>query len=90
MIANYLFYGFMYVLRSIGILSGLEGNIGATDFFNISPYILTFIFGLLWTYGFIVLINQRLISDLNETKEHFESVFILVRMQLQYHAYGMD
>ena len=75
MIANYLFYGFMYILRSIGILSGLEGNIGATDFFNISPYILTFIFGLLWTYGFIVLINQRLISDLNETKEHFESVF---------------
>ncbi len=31
--------------------------------------------GLLWTFGFIIMLNQRLSSELKESKEHFEEIF---------------
>ena len=34
-----------------------------------------FIVGLLWTFGLVMMINQRLNYDMNEVKEHFEQIF---------------
>lgn len=33
------------------------------------------IIGLLWTFGFVMMVNQRLNSEMKESKEHFEQIF---------------
>lgn len=37
--------------------------------------LVTFIAGTLWTFGFIVMVNQRLNVESREAKEHFELIF---------------
>ena len=37
--------------------------------------LVTFIAGNLWTFGFIIMVNQRLNAESREAKEHFELIF---------------
>ena len=37
--------------------------------------LVTFIAGTLWTFGFIIMVNQRLNAESREAKEHFELIF---------------
>jgi len=44
-------------------------------FFNYLQYFDALLIGLLWTFGFIMMLNQRLNAETNEAKTHFEQVF---------------
>jgi PAS domain S-box-containing protein len=50
-------------------------NVFSSTFFQTSLYLDAFIVGLLWTYGFIIMVNQRLNAEMTESKERFESIF---------------
>lgn len=47
----------------------LPHNLGVFQLFD------ALIVGLLWTIGLVMMVNQRLNSELNESKEHFEQIF---------------
>lgn len=72
-----------FVLHSmIFIYIGTMAINERTDFNTFTSFHITIIqfsdaliIGLLWTFGFIVMVNQRLNSDLKESKEHFEEIF---------------
>jgi PAS domain S-box-containing protein len=42
---------------------------------NVAIYVDALIVSILWTYCFIVMINQRLNAEMKEAKEHFELIF---------------
>ena len=44
-------------------------------FFNVAGYLDALIVGILWTFGLILMINQRLNAEINEVKEHLELIF---------------
>lgn len=53
-----------------------------SDFVLYLPYYLgglqlldAIVIGLLWTFGFVMMLNQRLSSEMKESKEHFEQIF---------------
>jgi PAS domain S-box-containing protein len=43
--------------------------------FNTVPYLDALVVSLLWTFGLIVMLNQRLNAEMTEVKEHFEKIF---------------
>ncbi|MFA7359607.1 MAG: ATP-binding protein [Candidatus Kapaibacterium sp.] len=47
----------------------LPSNLGVLQLFD------ALIVGLLWTISLVIMVNQRLNSELNESKEHFEHIF---------------
>lgn len=47
----------------------------SSNFFNILQYTDAFIVGLLWTFGFIIMINQRLNAESKEEKDELEIIF---------------
>jgi len=40
-----------------------------------STYLVSLIISTLWTFGFIIMVNQRLYAESREAKEHFELIF---------------
>ena len=73
----FLFHGLVFALRSVLVAIGYMDR---HDFFCPDPVnILTFIDGIvtsvLWTFGFVVLINQRVNERMKETFERFELIF---------------
>lgn len=67
--------GVLFLYRAILIFTGKTVELNSTEFFNLVPYLESIAFGLLWTFGFILMVNQRLISEMKEAKDHFESIF---------------
>jgi PAS domain S-box-containing protein len=45
------------------------------SFFNISQYLDALVVGLLWTFGFIILLNQKLNSENADLRNQFELIF---------------
>ncbi len=41
-------------------------------------FLVSLIMGLGWTFGLIVMVNQRLYAEMNEAKNHFESIFTTI------------
>jgi PAS domain S-box-containing protein len=69
-------HGSIFVYRTIVlIINPFDTNIFAPSFFNLTQYFDALIIGLLWTFGFIIMLNQRLNSDISEAKNHFEQIF---------------
>lgn len=80
--ANYMVVVFLVhgVYFSIRVLRILTGHPSDTDFFaptlqNITAFLDPIIVGLLWTFGCILLLNQRSQADLTEAKEELETLF---------------
>lgn len=68
--------GVIYGVRVVMILSGIPSpRMLAPDNLNYLIYFDALIVGLLWTFGFIILLNQKLNSDISEAKTHFEHIF---------------
>lgn len=75
-IITLLIHGIVFVYHSVVILlSPNEYQIYGSNFLNIIQYTDALAIGLLWTFGFIMMINQRLNSELSESKNHFEQIF---------------
>lgn len=64
---TYITFKTFFVESSYGLF--LPSNLGALQLFD------ALIAGLLWTIGLVIMVNQRLNSELNESKEHFEQIF---------------
>lgn len=75
-IVVFLIHGCFFIYRAIMILLGAEiSQIFSPTLFNFIPYVDALIVSLLWTFGFIMMINQRLNSEITEAKIHFELIF---------------
>lgn len=75
-IAIFIVHGLVFTFRAVKILSGASAaDFFAPTFFNFLPYFDALIVSLLWTFGFIMLINQRLHAEITEAKLHFELIF---------------
>ena len=72
----FLIHGGVFTYRTVMILAGTQINeFFAPTLFNSIPYLDGLIVGLLWTYGLIMMLNQRLAADILETNKHFELIF---------------
>jgi PAS domain S-box-containing protein len=65
---------FTYLTFAITFISG-EYEIYSSSSFNIIQYTDAFTVGLLWTFGFIIMINQRLNTENKEEKDELELIF---------------
>lgn len=66
----------IFTYRSIMIVLGIPvDDIFAPNPFNLVQYVDGFIVGLFWTFGFIIMVNQRLHAGVSEAKAHFEMLF---------------
>ncbi|MEI6455735.1 MAG: PAS domain-containing sensor histidine kinase [bacterium] len=72
----FILHGIFLIYRCIVIIVGNPDlNVYSSTFFQTSLYLDALIVGLLWTYGFIIMVNQRLNAEMTESKERFESIF---------------
>jgi PAS domain S-box-containing protein len=80
-VANYnafLFsvHGCLFLWRTIWIAIGIDvSDIFASTFFNVIQYSEIVVISILWTFGLLLMINQRLNSEIKEAKTHFEKIF---------------
>ena len=69
----FILHGSLFAYRTAVIISGhADINMGSHSFFNIIQYFDAIFVALLWTFGFIITLNQRLnseIKNLNQTLE---------------------
>jgi PAS domain S-box-containing protein len=75
-ISLFIVHGLIFAYRALMISLGAPVNeIFEPNFFNFLPYFDSLIVSLLWTFGFIMMLNQRLTAEINESKIHFELIF---------------
>jgi PAS domain S-box-containing protein len=75
-IVIFILHGIIFCFRAVMMLSGTPfSETFSPTFFNLLPYFDAFIVGLLWTFGFIIMLNQKLNAEISEAKLHFEKVF---------------
>lgn len=74
---SFLLNGIVFGFRAVLIAAGLYdvSNFFSPDPLNVITYISGIIVSILWTFGYVVLINQRVNKMLSEVKEHFELIF---------------
>jgi len=69
-------HGFIFLYRAIAIAKGeTAGDPFTVTIFNLIPFLDVLFVAVIWTFGFILMINQRSLADLAEAKSHFELVF---------------
>jgi PAS domain S-box-containing protein len=72
----FFLHGTVFTYRGIMILAGTPVNdIFSPTFFNFLPYADAIFVCLPTTISFIMMLNQRLNSEISETKSHFELIF---------------
>jgi PAS domain S-box-containing protein len=75
-IVIFIIHGTIFAFRAIMILSGVTvADVFEATFFNLLPYADALIVSLLWTFGFIMMLNQKLNSEIIESKSRFELIF---------------
>jgi PAS domain S-box-containing protein len=69
-------HGSVFVYRSVMIIKGVSvTDIYSPSIFNLAQYLDALLVGLLWTFGFIMMMNQRLNVEISEAKSRFEMFF---------------
>ncbi len=72
----FLVHGSVFGYRTVMLILGkYEKDMFVPTFFNLTQYFDAFIISLLWTFGFIIMLNQRLNSEISESKSRFEQIF---------------
>lgn len=72
----FITHGSIFLYRSIILMKGtVEIEMYSSSFFNLVQYFDALIVSLLWTFGFIIMVNQRLNNEISEAKKHFEQIF---------------
>ena len=73
-----LVHGGVFAHRTLSVLIDAPvDRVFTPTLFNLVPYLDALIVSLLWTFGFIIMLNQRLHAEMTEAKEHFELIFDL-------------
>ena len=76
--AVFLVHGGIFIYRTMMIIAGTPVESFFTpSLFNILPYFDALIVSLLWTFGFIIMINQQLNTDISETQKDMQLIFNL-------------
>jgi PAS domain S-box-containing protein len=74
--AIFTVHGSIFAYRSVMIIMGVSvTDIYSPSVFNLSQYLDALLVGLLWTFGFIMMLNQRLNVEISEAKSRFEMFF---------------
>ncbi len=74
--AVFSLYGLFFLLRLVATCVDTPvSNIFASTVTQSVTYLITLIVSTLWTFGLILLVNQRLNSEIREVSERFESIF---------------
>ena len=73
--AIFLAHGGFFTFRTVMLISGTPDNMFVPTLLNAATYMDALIVSILWTFCFIVMINQRLNAEMREVKEHFELIF---------------
>jgi len=71
----FIVHGVVFAYRTVMIIVGVHVEVFSTTFFNLLPYFDALIVGLLWTFSFIIMVNERLNSEISEAKSHFQKIF---------------
>jgi len=72
----FLLNGLFFVVRGISpFLTGSVGDIFAASYTQTSTYLSTMITSTLWTFGFVILLNQRLRVESDEAAENLQLIF---------------
>ncbi len=74
----FIIHSLIFTYRTVMIIAGTPfENVFAPTLFELTQYIDGLMVGLLWTFGFIIMLNQKLTSEISEAKNHFEDIFNL-------------
>ena len=74
----FVIHGSIFAFRVVMIPLGAPfKEISSVSLFNIVQYFDALIIALLWTFGFIMMLNQKLNSEISEVKNQFEQIFHL-------------
>jgi len=69
-------HGLTFAFLSVFVIAGHQtSNMFVPDFYYAVLYADALIIGLLWTFGFILMLNQKLNSEILEVKTQFEHIF---------------
>jgi PAS domain S-box-containing protein len=72
----FLVHGGIFLYRAVMIFGGQPiDNFFSPDLFNLIAFFDALIISLLWSFGFIIMLNQRLHSELAEESEKMQMVF---------------
>lgn len=75
-VITFILHGLVFAyLAAMNIFVGKEFEVLAPIYINIIQYTDAFIAGLLWTFGFIIMLNQQLIAENKEDKDQLELIF---------------
>jgi diguanylate cyclase (GGDEF)-like protein/PAS domain S-box-containing protein len=73
---TFLINGIFFTLRLVTpFLGGTVGDIFSSTLAQFASYLCALIVSMMWTFGFIILINQRLNADNLEVRENLEHIF---------------
>jgi PAS domain S-box-containing protein len=71
-----MIHGSYFTFRAVAITNGARAdNFFTPTMFNVAMFMDALIVAILWTVGFIIMINQRLNAEATEAKEHSELIF---------------
>lgn len=74
--AIFIIHGSIFAFRTVMIILGVSvGEALIPNLFNLVQYFDALLVSLLWTFGFIMMMNQRLNAEISEAKYHFELIF---------------
>lgn len=73
----FLFHGLIFGLRAVLVASGIMNrqDFFAKDPLNMATFFDGIVTSVLWTFGFILLVNQKANERMKETYERFEIIF---------------
>jgi len=72
----FLLHSGIFAYRTLMILAGVPvGGLFEQSLFNLLAFFDALIVSLFWTFGFILMMNQRLTSDLAEARDQLQKIF---------------
>jgi PAS domain S-box-containing protein len=75
-IVIFILHGSVFAYRAVISLSGnVVNDIFADTFYNLLPYADGIVVSLMWTFGFIIMLNQKLNSQISDANSQFELIF---------------
>jgi PAS domain S-box-containing protein len=76
MASVFFIHGAIFMVRTIMLSLGEPvGNIFEPRFFNFLPLLDALVVSLMWTFGFIIMLNQRLTAEMSETQKDLQLIF---------------
>lgn len=76
LVVVFILHSLIFIYRTLTFLTGMPADdIFRPTFFNLLPYFDALIVSLTWSFGFIILVNQRLAADISVAREEMRLIF---------------